>query len=169
MKYTIYDSTAYEGYEDFIREEYPEIEEGSNTWWDILNDEMCIWYEDELSNLSTVKGDFIALADLGRWNGRHIGYKEIGYKRLDEAVKELNHRDYMDITFGIEDDNEFVYEGHHHDATDYITLREWRKGLSDEAKERFLDKVYEGTVTEKAMRWYTKSIANKTKAIFGWR
>ena len=167
MKHTIYDSTAYEDYAEFIREEYPDIEENSNEWWEIVSEEQGFLYEEELLNLSTVEGDFIALADVGRWNGRHIGYKEIGYTSLDEAVKELNHRDYIDITFGIEDD--FVYEGHHHDATNYITLREWRKGLSDEAKERFLDKVYYNEVTEKEIRWYTKSIANKVNKVFGWR
>ena len=169
MKYMIYDSTDYEGYEEFIKEEYPDIEEGSMHYWDIINDQMTMWYEDELMNISTVKGDFIALADLGRWNGRRIGYKEVKADTLDEAVKEVFCRDYMDIVFGIEDDDEFVYEGHHHDATDYITIREWRKGLSDEAKERFLDTLYEGTVTEKAMRWYTKTIAPKVRRVYGWK
>ena len=44
--------------------------------WDAWG-EMC--YEDARADLNIETNEIIAIADLGLWDGRHSGYKELGY------------------------------------------------------------------------------------------
>ena len=167
MKHTVFDST--ESYDEFIREEYPDIEEGSQAWYDEIQFQMDTWYETEMMNIGciTVDEGLVIIADLGRWNGRYYSVKEVRGYTVKDAIEQAYHRDYMDISFGVNDNNDLVYDGHHHDATDHFTIRKWRKGLSDEAKEKFMNTIYEqGAIN---LDWYTKPIGKLINNVYGWK
>lgn len=63
---------------------------------------------------------YIVIADLGLWNGRFIGYKQLG--KLDNLFRgeEWNKLEIKD--------GEIFYEHAHHDGTNYCFVREFRVG-----------------------------------------
>jgi hypothetical protein len=160
-------TTDYENYEDFVREEYPDIEEDSQAYWGIISEETQFCYECELDNMKAVdiSEGMIIIANLGLWYGLKRGYKEVRGYTVKDALEQCSHRDYMDIDFGINESNDLYYRGHHHDGTNHMVVRRWRKGLSDEAKDRLMDSIYEGK--EINIDWYTRPIGKEIKAYYG--
>lgn len=97
-----------------------------------------------------IVNDLVIIADLGLWNGRVTGYKE---------VKNLT-----DISACMEDYNTLYVERNdlkvmaiHHDGTNYYLIREF-KDISNEQRDNFLDKIYNGKATRKDITRYTKAI-----------
>lgn len=70
----------------------------------------------------------IAIADLGRWNGRFSGYKEI--KCLSDVM--YTNCDYECIY--IDGYGNLRKTESHHDGTNSILYRYWKDGVSDEQK-----------------------------------
>lgn len=169
-KHTIFDSYNfdYEALNEFLAEEYPEIKEGSNTYWQYVSDEISIEWETECDNMSEVKAydGMIILADIGRWNGRHSGYAEVKGYTVKDAI--TTPHDYDDIEIYVEGDDLHMTM-YDHDGRTYATVREWRHNLSDEQKEHFMDALYYGKATESMINWYTKPIGKKIAKYYGWK
>ena len=168
MNYTLFDSTDWTDIEAFIREEYPDIEENSNAWWDVFTDVQWVEFENLLTDMKDIDTNdgFICIADVGRWNGRYSGYKEIKGDNVCEALCEINRGD--DIVVSVTE-GDLTVTISDHDASTYATLREWRHNLSDEAKDKFMDALYYGKATESMIRWYTKPIGKKIAKYYGWK
>lgn len=153
-----------ESMEESAREnlQYNGIEEPSND--DIMDEVYAqeeMWYEDEKLNLNkTLNGRVIAIASIGRWNGRCSGYKLFG-NNLNEVLYFGNCDDinvYCD-SYNIKS------EMYHHDGTHLIEYRELKE---DTNYNILLDKLYnQEEVTREDIRRYTKSLRPYVKEIYG--
>lgn len=124
------------------------------------------WMYDEKLNLYVpLDGQVIALADLGFWNGRRSGYK-----LLDENLNSIFQMcdGYDDVEFWC-DRYDVCAALHHHDGSHYITFRELRTDkFEPERIDKFLDKLYEGTATERDISRHTRSLRPKVAKVYGW-
>lgn len=121
------------------------------------------YLEDERMNLNIlVDTEILAIADIGRWNGRVRGYKEIGKNIADCLFSNC------DIVHWYCDNYNFKATGHHHDGTNYVIYRLRRPHISDERWERFLDKLYYGTASDRDIRRFTTSLRPYVAEVYGW-
>ena len=66
----------YEDWKDFFDDEYPDLDEDKRI--DLMYELNNVYLDDERMNLDIpVSEEIIVLGDLGLWNGRKSGYKEI--------------------------------------------------------------------------------------------
>lgn len=122
-----------------------------------------MWFEDEQWELKNVsEGEVIAIADLGLWNGRCGGYKNI--KSLEEIM--YSECDYERVY--VDSNGDLRKDESHHDGSNSILYRYWKDGLSEEQKENFLDKIYYGKVTQKDITRYTRKAGLGIANAFGW-
>ena len=162
-------SNEYDEIESIVRDlksedEYASLsnEELYDRAYDLINDYLV----DERYNLSIPTGKIIAIADIGRWNGRVKGYKEIQADRSGRNLLSNILFSEADIVTWYCDQYNLRATEHHHDGTNYILYREKRPGVSDTMWDNFLDKLYYGRATDRDIRRYTKSLKNTVMNIY---
>ena len=123
-----------------------------------------VWFDDELGNLDEVDEHcgLIAIADVGRWNGRFSGYKEV--KNLTDVL--YSDCDYEKVY--VDSNGDLRKDESHHDGSNSILYRYWKDGLTTEQKDRFLDKIYNGECTQKDITRYTRKAGVGIANLFGW-
>ena len=145
------------------REEY-----GKNIKEERLYDECDfvnqLWYDETETELRHCdRGEIVAIANLGRWNGRYSGYKIL--KSLSDVLCTScdNEELYIDSNGDLRKSES------HHDGNNSILYRYWKEGLSDEQKENFLDKIYNGECSQKDITRYTRKAGTEIAEVFGWK
>lgn len=169
--YTIYDN--YDVYseenmkdakEQFLEADYSEEEIDEEMCQAVCNDNDSLWFDDELSELRRVsEGSLIAIADLGLWNGRHSGYKEI--KSLEDIL--YSSCDYERVY--VDSNGDIWKDESHHDGSNSILYRYWKDSITEEQKENFLDKIYHGKATRKDVTRYTRKAGLAIAEVYGWK
>lgn len=143
------------------REEYEKIitEDQVRSECYELND---LWLSDVKSNFSWIsRGEVVAIADLGRWNGRFSGYKIFSSLELILYTSCDYERVYLDAY------NNLRKEESHHDGSNSILYRYWKEGITEKQKENFLDKIYKGICTTRDISHYTSKIGNDIAKVYG--
>ena len=123
-------------------------------------------FQDELINLNTeLETDILVIADLGLWNGRHMGYKNLGNNLANILTVFGSDCDYVKIwvegrkTFG---------KGIHHDGTHYAEFRKWKPTVTEQQKEKLLNAIYfEFDDIDILKRRFTSNIADDIRKIYG--
>ena len=150
-----------EEYREFLEQEYPDSE---NIWDEIVMETIELNLEDERTNLDIRLGEnIVALADIGRWNGRVNGYKELGNNLANILYSSCDG----DVEWFVDGTNVRCTESHH-DGTNYITYRVWSEGLSDAQKDNFITKWLEGVAASKDITRYTKSLKPYVDKVYNW-
>lgn len=88
-----------------------------------------------LANNEQNENGYVIIGDLGLWNGRVIGYKEIHY--LERLPREI------EWTAAHIEDGELMIENSHHDGTNYYYVRAWKNNIKD--KNTLLNALYSAT------------------------
>ena len=146
-----------------LKFEYPEATKYD--LYDLMNDINNEYLYDERINLNIdLHDNIVVIADLGLWNGRHYGYKEIG-----NNIAECLYSDCDFVTWYVDRYNNLCCTEIHHDGTNFLTYRVWKEGLSDTQKENFLDKIYEGKATSRDITRYTKRLGDYINQVYGWK
>lgn len=124
-----------------------------------------LWFDDERVNLSCVddSGELIAIADVGTWRGTFSGYKKI--KSLPDVL--YSSCDYERVY--VDSNGDLRKEESHHDGSNFILYRYFKDSLTDEQKDNFLDKVYNGKCTQKDITRYTRKAGVGIAKMYGWK
>lgn len=122
-------------------------------------------FDDSLSELARVDegNGIIAIADIGRWNGRCGGYKEI--KQLCTVM--YSSCDYERVY--VDSNGDLRKSESHHDGNNSILYRYWKDGLTTEQKDNFLTKIYNGECTQKDITRYTRKAGLGIAEAYGWK
>ena len=149
---------------DFLQEEYPEVTDPGEQY------ELCCemnyaYLDDEKVNLDIeLPNPIICIADLGRWNGRCMGYKMIEPGNIADCLWD-GECDYC--TWYVDRYNDLCFSGVHHDGRNHYLYRELRD-LSDQQMENFLEKLHTGRLTRRDIRRYTTNIGSHIQRVYGW-
>ena len=126
-------------------------------------DTQNFWFDDVRGELKIVsEGEVIAIADLGLWNGRRGAYKVLD--SLEEVL--YSSCDYEKVY--VDSNGDLRKDESHHDGNNSILYRYWKDGLSEEQRENFLDKIYNGKVTQKDITRYTRKAGVGIADVYGW-
>ena len=160
--------------EDGWREAYAEFLEANGLDRDPKDEDAIYNYmvetnneylEDERINLNIqFSQPIIAVVDLGLWNGRHSGYKDIESGNIIDCLYCMNGYD----TFYVDAEGDLRHDSVHHDGTNHILYRVFKEGLSEEQIEDFKDKIYEGTVTQEDINAVTERLGDAIAKVYGW-
>ena len=126
-------------------------------------DNYDVWFDDEREQLWNIsEGEVIAIADVGRWNGRVTGYKEL--KSLEDVL--YSSCDYEKVY--VDANGDLHKKESHHDGNNYILYRYWKEGITEQQRENFLNKIYEGEVTSRDITRYTRKAGIGIANTYGW-
>lgn len=154
----------YEDWKEFFDEEYPDLTEDKRI--DLMYELNNEYLNDERMNLDIpVSEEIIVLGDLGLWNGRKSGYKEIN----GHSIKDCLYTDTDYATWYLDGCGDLCCEAIHHDGTNHYLYRVFKPDVSDTRKENFLEKVLRGTVTRADITRTTQRLGDKIAEVYGWK
>lgn len=161
---------------DDWREAYTEFLEDNGMNGD-LDDEYAIYehmvevnsmyLDDERMNLDIeISRPIVAIADLGLWNGRFSGYKELVSCNIKDCLDTFDSCEYHE--WYVDEQGDLRCKAAHHDGTNYILYRAYRDDVSEERIEEFLNKIYEGNATEDDINAVTRRLGDEVAKVYGW-
>ena len=125
------------------------------------------YLDDERMNLDVkLSGNIVAIADLGLWNGRRMGYQEIGSNNIRDCLTPYHSCDYHE--WYVDREGDLRCRAAHHDGTNYVLYRAYRDDVTEEQIEEFLDKVYDGKATQDDIEAVTRRIGDEVAKVYGW-
>lgn len=150
---------------EVTQEEYAKAKLTEEKIYDECYFQNNLWFDDERANLSSVEdsGELIAIADVGTWRGTFSGYKKI--KDLPDVL--YSSCDYERVY--VDSNGDLRKEESHHDGSNSILYRYFKDELTDEQKDNFLDKIYNGECTQKDITRYTRKAGVGIAKMFGWK
>ena len=157
------DLIDYEDWRTDMEAEYPDEDERYriDRAYEI-NDE---YLDDERVNLNIkLNRDIIVIADLGLWNGRKTGYKEIRSRNIADCL--YSRDDYM--TWYVDERGDLRGDGVHHDGTNHYLYRVYKDNVTARQIDNFHEKLYTGTATEKDIERVTRRLGDEIGAVYGW-
>ena len=162
-KITIWSNNLdYSDWKDDLEELYPDYsnEDRISLMYDINNE----YLEDERVNLDIqLDRPILVIADLGLWNGRFSGYKEIGSGRISDCL--YSNTDYC--TWYVDGYGDLRCDAVHHDGTNHYLYRTYKENVSDTQIENLKNKIYEGTVTRRDITRITRRIGDAIAEVYG--
>ena len=153
----------YEDWRDDLEAEYPDMtEEQRISLMYEINGE---YLDDERVNLNIQLSDpILVIADLGLWNGRRMGYKEIPSGNIRDCL--YSDCDYN--TWFIDKRGDFCCTAIHHDGTNHYLYRAYKDGVSAAAKETLKYKLYRGIATRADITRVTRRLGDDIAKVYGW-
>ena len=146
-----------------LREEYPDYTEEQLT--DIMYDTNNGYLDDERSNLDIqCNSEIIAIADIGRWNGRFAGYGIIKSGNVADCL--YSPHDYAQ--WYVDRDGEFRSTQIHHDGSNYYYYRSFKDGVEDDERDDLLADIYDGKATQEQIDRLTDKLGPTIGKVYGW-
>ena len=131
-----------------------------------LNDD---YLGDERTNLDIeLHREIIAIGDLGLWNGRASGYKEIKGTNVNDCLDtSITCGDYL--TWYVDELGDLRCNDVHHDGTNYYMFRVFKPGLTWLQKANFKYNVYCRMATRRDINRYTERLGDHIANVYGFR
>lgn len=120
--------------------------------------------EDERANLNIqLSQPILVIADLGLWNGRRSGYKEISSGKISDCL--YTEMDYAE--WYIDKNGDLKCDAIHHDGTNHYLYRVYKDNVSDTQIENLKAKLYEGTATRSDITRITRRLGDDIANVYG--
>lgn len=154
----------YEDWRNYLEAFYPDESEDERhkLMWE-LNAE---YLEDERLNLSVYLSEpILVIGDLGLWNGRRMGYKEIESGNIADCL--YSDCDYTE--WYVDELGDLRCTAAHHDGTNHYLYRVWKETASEEQRDNLKDKIYRGVATRADITRLTKRLGDDIAAVYGFK
>ena len=152
-----------ENWRSDLEGEYPSKDETELV--ELMYDINAQYLDDERANLNVqLNRPILLIADIGRWNGRFSGYREISSCNIKDCL----YSDTEFATWYVDERGDLRCDAIHHDGTNHYLYRVIKDGASDAQVERLLDKIYEGTATRADITRVTRKLGDDIGAVYGW-
>ena len=163
-KYMIWTSEPdFEDWRQDLEEEYPELTEAERV--ELMYEINSGYLDDERVNLDIpMDNEIVAIGDIGRWNGTFHGYKRVGNNIRDCLSSTCDYAEFF-----LNEDGDLCCVETHHDGSNRILFRAYRKNISETQKDRFEQMIYERAETEEDVRKYTRSLGREIAKVYGWK
>lgn len=147
---------------DDLKEEYPDYTE------DELYREMVetndSYLDDERVNLNIEVGEpILVIADLGLWNGRHQGYKEIISGNIRDCL--YSNNDFSE--WYVDKYGDLRCDDIHHDGTNLYLYRAYKESATETQRDNLKWKIYNGTATRADITRITRRLGDEIAKVYG--
>ncbi len=123
------------------------------------------YLDDERMNLNIqLSRPILVIGDLGLWNGRRMGYKEIASGNIRDCL--YSDTDYS--TWYVDKLGDLRCDAVHHDGTNHYLYRTYKDGVSEEQIDRLKEKIYCGSATRTDITRITKRLGDEIGKVYGW-
>ena len=123
------------------------------------------YLSDERENLNVqLSQPIIVIGDIGRWNGRVMGYKMIDSGNIKDCL--FSECDY--VTWYVDRLGDMRCDAVHHDGTNHYLYRTYKDGVSDAQIENLKEKIYRGTATRADITRITRRLGDEIGKVYGW-
>ena len=146
-----------------LEAEFPELSD-SERYLKML-DRNNDYLDDERANLNIqLSQPILVIGDLGLWNGRRMGYREINSGNIRDCL--YGGHDF--VTWYVDRKGDLRCEDIHHDGTNYYLYRVYKPGSTQNQRDRLKEKIFEGTATEKDIARVTQRLGDRIGRVYGW-
>lgn len=153
----------YDDWKDDLEAEYPELSDSERM--ELMYEINSDYLADERTNLNIqLARPILVIVDLGRWNGRFSGYKEIPSGNIRDCL--YSDTDYS--TWYVDKLGDLRCDAIHHDGTNYYLYRTYKDGVSEEQIDRLKEKIYTGAVTRADITRLTQRLGDEIGKVYGW-
>ena len=153
----------YDDWKDDLEAEHPDLSERERI--DLMYQINSDYLDDERVNLNIpLSRPILVIADLGLWNGRRQGYKEIESGNIRDCFYDDN--DY--VTWFVDKNGDLRCDSIHHDGTNHYLYRTYKDGASEEQIENLKWKIYNGQATRKDITRITRRLGDEIGKVYGW-
>ena len=148
--------------EDLL-EEYPDA--GESELYQLMDERNSSYLDDERCNLNIQMAmPIIIIGDLGLWNGRRTGYKDIPSGNIRDCL--YSDTDYT--TWYVDRLGDLRCDAVHHDGTNHYLYRAFKPGVSEAQMDRLREKIYDGSVTRADITRVTQRLGDAIGKVYGW-
>lgn len=156
----------FDAWRDDYREDY--LDATDDEIDEMINDQNYddLVYEREILNINLPE-PIIVIADLGLWNGRRTGYREIP-GNIAKCLDVYGSSSY-ESTWYLDDRNDLVCDDMHHDGTNHYLYRTWKKTATQQQRANLISKIVTGeTITRRDITRLTERLGDAICAAHGW-
>ena len=155
-----------EGYKEFLEanelDADPNDENAIYEWMCETNGE---YLNDERMNLDIqMPQEILVIADLGLWNGRPMGYKEITSGNIKDCL--YSDTDYTE--WYVDKYGDLRADAIHHDGTNHYLYRVYKDSATETQRENLKNKLYCGKATRADITRITKRLGDEIGKVYGW-
>ena len=152
----------YEEWKDWMEEEYPTLSDDERVA--MMYEENGHYLEDERLNLDIqLSQPILVVADLGLWNGRRMGYKEIPSGNIRDCL--YSDTDYS--TWYVDRLGDLRCDAIHHDGTNFYLYRVYKDSASPSQIELLKEKLYRGIATRADITRVTRRLGDDIAKVYG--
>ena len=152
----------YEEWKDWMEEEYPTLSDDERIA--MMYEENGHYLEDERLNLDIqLSQPILVVADLGLWNGRRTGYKEIPSGNIRDCL--YSDTDYS--TWYVDRLGDLRCDAIHHDGTNHYLYRVYKDSASPSQIELLKEKLYRGIATRADITRVTRRLGDDIAKVYG--
>ena len=152
----------YEDWKEDLEAEYPDLSENERLFlmYEINSD----YLDDERMNLNVqLSQPILVVGDLGLWNGRRMGYKEIESGNICDCL----YGDMEYATWYVDQLGDLRCEAIHHDGTNYYLYRVYKDGATESQIEMLKEKLYRGIATRADITRVTRRLGDEIAKVYG--
>ena len=152
----------YEDWRDDLEAEYPDLSEDEriSLMYEINGD----YLDDERANLNVqLSQPILVVGDLGLWNGRRMGYKEIPSGNIRDCL--YSNTDYS--TWYVDRLGDLRCDAIHHDGTNFYLYRVYKDSASPSQIELLKEKLYRGIATRADITRVTRRLGDDIAKVYG--
>ena len=147
-----------------LQEHYPDCSE--DELYRIMCETNADYLSDERVNLNIqLSQPILVIADLGLWNGRRMGYKEIPSGNIRDCLYSERDMDYS--TWYVDKNGDFRCDAIHHDGTNHYLYRAYKDSVSDTQIENLKEKLYRGIATRADITRVTRRLGDEIAHVYG--
>ena len=155
----------YEEWKDWMEEEYPTLSDDERLA--MMYEENGHYLEDERLNLDIqLSQPILVVADLGLWNGRRTGYKEIPSGNIRDCL--YSGRDIEYATWYVDKLGDLRCDAIHHDGTNHLLYRTYKPGARDSQIDLLKEKLYYGKAVRTDITRITRRLGDEIGKVYGW-
>lgn len=152
-----------EDWRESLEELYPGYSDDELT--DIMYKTNASNIYDERCNLDIqFSKPIIVIGDLGLWDGRRIGYKDIESGNIKDCL--YSDCDYN--TWYVDEQGDLRCEAIHHDGTNHYRYRVFKPNVTEEQMEDLREKIYSRKVVEEDISAVTDRLGDAIGKVYGW-